>query len=319
MNVHSDRLVTTKLQPREELSMSATQTILITGATAGIGRYTALHLARRGHHVIASGRSANALASLKAEAGGARLDTLSLDVNDAASIAAAVREVDRLTGGRGIDTLVNNAGYGIAVPIDEISDADLRAQFETNVFGLVAMVRAFVPKMRARGRGRIVNVASIGGKMTVPFLGAYNATKHAVESLSDAMRYELRPFGIETVIVEPGGIRTNFATRTIAESTAYQRADSPYANAYATYQRLVQRADELAPGPIVVARAIERAATARRPRARYVVPFVGGRLLLGLVQLLPTRLVDWMFARMLGLTSKKLALTARAEVPTLSA
>src|SRR4051812_9899071 len=191
------------------------QTILITGATAGIGRDTALHLTRAGHHVIASGRSVDALNELRREAAGiaqgGRLDTVRLDVTDAASIAAAVAECDRLTAGHGVDVLVNNAGFGIAVPVAEISDDDLRAQFDTNVFGLVAMVRAFVPQMRARGRGRIVNVSSIGGKITLPFFGGYNSTKHAVESLSDAMRVELKPFGIQVSIVEPGAIRTNFA------------------------------------------------------------------------------------------------------------
>src|SRR5262249_55022011 len=140
--------------------------------------------------------------------------------------------------GYGLDALVNNAGFGVAVPVDEISDADLRAQFETNVFGLVAMVCAFVPKMRARGRGRVVNVSSIGGRMTLPFLGSYNATKHAVESLSDAMRVELGAFGIDVSLIEPGGIRTNFATRTIDESTAYRNPESPYAAAHAVYLKM---------------------------------------------------------------------------------
>jgi NAD(P)-dependent dehydrogenase (short-subunit alcohol dehydrogenase family) len=191
--------------------------------------------------------------------------------------------------------------------VAEISDADLRAQFDTNVFGLVAMVRAFVPQMRARGRGRIVNVSSIGGKMTLPFFGGYNSTKHAVESLSDAMRVELKPFGIQVAIVEPGAIRTNFATRTVDEANAYRNSDSVYATAHATYVKMAKRADEFAPGPKVIARAIEKASLSRRPRVRYVAPFFGGRVLLRLVQLLPVRLLDFVFAQALGLTRKKLA------------
>src|SRR5579871_1628690 len=192
MNVHSTE---------EKTNMSTTtQTILITGATSGIGRETALYLARRGHRVIASGRNREQLASLKEEAAGAALETVRLDVCDAQSIAEAAKEVERTTGGRGIDALVNNAGFGFAVAADEMTDADLRAQFETNVFGLMAMVRAFVPQMRARGRGRIVNVSSVGGRVTLPFFGAYNATKYAVESLSDAMRIELKPFGVDVAI-----------------------------------------------------------------------------------------------------------------------
>jgi len=294
--------------------MATKQTILITGATAGIGRYTALHLVRAGHHVIASGRSVGALDELRSEAAGiahgGRLDTVPLDVTDEASIAAGVAECARLTDGHGIDVLVNNAGFRIAVPVAEISDADLRAQFDTNVFGLVAMVRAFVPQMRSRGRGRIVNVSSIGGKMTLPFFGGYNATKHAVESLSDAMRVELKPFGILVSVVEPGAIRTNFAARTVAEATAYRTSDSPYAAAHAAYVKMARRADDFAPGPRVIARAIEKAATAWRPRVRYVAPFFGGRVLLGFARLMPTRFIDFVLAQALGLTPKKLGTTS---------
>jgi NAD(P)-dependent dehydrogenase (short-subunit alcohol dehydrogenase family) len=293
--------------------MRAMQTILITGATAGIGRATALHLARAGHHVIASGRNFDALLELRREAPAGKLDVLRLDVTDAASIASAVAECDRLTGGHGVDVLVNNAGFGTAVPVAEISDHDLRAQFDTNVFGLVAMVQAFVPQMRARGRGRIINVSSIGGRMTIPFFGAYNGTKHAVESLSDAMRCELRPFGIEVSIIEPGGIRTNFAKTTVDTATAYRTPNSPYAAAHAKYVALAKRSDDFAPGPIVIARAIERAATARRPRARYVAPFFGGRVLLAIIRATPTRVLDWLFAQVLGLTKKKLAAPALPE------
>jgi NAD(P)-dependent dehydrogenase (short-subunit alcohol dehydrogenase family) len=287
------------------------QTILITGATAGIGRQTALHLLRRGHHVIATGRGLEALVELEHEAfsaptGGGQLSTIRLDVTDGDSIKHALNEVGRLTAGRGIDVLVNNAGFGMAVPTSEISDADLRAQYETNVFGLMAMVHAFLPQMRARGKGRIINVSSVGGRITFPFYGTYNSTKYAVESLSDALRCELKPFGIEVVIVEPGMIRTKFLERSNGAISSYQRPESPYSQAYNVYQRLAARMDRFAPGPQVVARAIERGATARRPRARYIVPFVGGRLQLALVRVLPTRFLDWVFARVLGLTSKKL-------------
>jgi NAD(P)-dependent dehydrogenase (short-subunit alcohol dehydrogenase family) len=288
--------------------MKTTQTILITGATAGIGRTTALHLARAGHHVLASGRGEAALETLAADAKkeGLRLDTIRLDVTRAESIAAAVAEADRLTGGKGVDVLVNNAGYGIAAPIAEISDGDLRAQFETNVFGLVAVTRAFVPAMRARGRGRVINISSIGGRMTVPFLGAYNATKHAVESLSDAMRFELHAFGIDTVLIEPGAIRTDFAQRTMREAAAYHNEASVYAPALVAYRKLAARADELAPGPEKIARVVERAVNARRPRARYVAPFTG-LLTLWMARLMPQRLLDWTFRKVLGLTRNKLA------------
>jgi NAD(P)-dependent dehydrogenase (short-subunit alcohol dehydrogenase family) len=186
------------------------KTILITGATAGIGRHAALELVRQGHHVIATGRRATALATLKDEASslasmrGGRLDVLPLDVTDANSVAAAAAAVGDLTSNRGVDVLVNNAGYGQMGPVEEVSDAELRRQYDTNVFGLMSVTRAFLPKMRERGDGRVVNVGSIGGRYTFPLMGAYNSTKYAVESLSDALRNELAPFGIDVSIVEPG-------------------------------------------------------------------------------------------------------------------
>src|SRR5262249_61673087 len=129
-------------------------------------------------------------------------------VTDAASIAAAVAEVDRLTDGHGVDVLVNNAGFAAVCPLSEMSDADLRAQFETNVFGLMAVTRAFLPKMRARGSGRIVNVSSSGGRGTFPLMGAYHAPKYAVEALSHALRPELRALGMQGSVIRPGPIRT---------------------------------------------------------------------------------------------------------------
>ncbi|HEY5938957.1 MAG TPA: SDR family NAD(P)-dependent oxidoreductase, partial [Kofleriaceae bacterium] len=158
---------------------TSSKTILITGATAGIGRMSALFLAKQGHHVIASGRKVDELAKLKVEATGFKLDTLVLDVTSANSIAEAVGEVSRLTGGHGLDVLVNNAGFGVLGPSSEISDSEMRRQYETNVFGLMAVTRAFIPQMRARRSGRIINVSSVGGRMTLPYFGVYNSTKYA--------------------------------------------------------------------------------------------------------------------------------------------
>src|SRR3954468_21029938 len=188
------------------LAMSTSKTVLITGATAGIGRTTALHLARLGHHVIASGRKPTELARLAAEARGlaGTLDVPPLDVTQASSIAAAVVEVTRLTGERGLDALINNAGFGVLGPTSEISDAEMRRQYDTNVFGLMNVTRAFLPRMRERGAGRIITVSSIGARITLPYFGVYNSTKYAVESLSDALRFELRAFGIDVVLIEPG-------------------------------------------------------------------------------------------------------------------
>jgi short-subunit dehydrogenase len=284
-------------------------TILITGATAGIGRATALHLAGRQHRVIATGRKSDQLASLREEArqAGVAIDTVLLDVTRADSIAAAVAEVDRVTGGRGVDVLVNNAGFGLVGPLSEISDADLRAQFETNVFGLMAVTRAFLPPMQARRAGRVINVSSMAGRMTFPFMGAYNATKYAVESLSDALRAELAPFAIDVVLIEPGVIRTNFADTSMSFVDRYQ--GSAYRGALAKAQQIRDRMEKMAVGPAVIARAITRAVERRRPAARYVAPFSTWFALLVKV-LLPTRAWDWAMRRASYLTAEELGLGA---------
>lgn len=284
--------------------MSNRTIVLVTGATAGIGRHLALELVARGHHVIATGRNEAALARLAEEVpGGATLDTVVLDVTDAASIERATRDVDERTGGHGIDVLVNNAGYGIIAPTAEISDADLRSQFETNVFGLMAVTRAFLPAMRARGRGRIINVSSVGGRVTMPFFGGYNATKYAVESLSDALRREIAPFGIDVVLVEPGPIRTEFARKSVDLADAYK--DGAYAAIYREADAMRARIEAASPGPDVVSSAIVHAIEARRPRVRYVVPF-SSRLMLALMAILPTRLADAILRRVLGITPRRL-------------
>src|SRR3954469_23678615 len=249
---------------------TSSKTVLITGATAGIGRMTALHLAKLGHHVIATGRKVAELAKLKEEAGALRVDTLLLDVTNNDSIAAAVIEVDRLTAGRGLDVLVNNAGFGVLGPTSEIGDAEMRRQYETNVFGLMNVTRAFLPKMRDRRAGRIINVSSVGGRTTLPFFGVYNSTTYAVGSLSDALRFELRPFNVDVVLIEPGVIRTNFESTAVSGMDQYK--DTPYGASMGKYEKMSKMADKFASNPIVIAKAISRAVNSRRPWARYVAP-----------------------------------------------
>ena len=296
--------------------MFSSKTVLVTGATSGIGRATALHLARLGHRVIATGRKREELAKLEAEAGTSALETLSLDVTSEASIAAAVVEVDVRTGGRGLDVLVNNAGFGVLGPTSEIGDAETRRQYETNVFGLMNVTRAFLPRMRARGAGRIINISSVGGRITLPYFGVYNSTKYAVESLSDALRYELRPLGIDVVLIEPGVIRTKFEATAAADFARF--ASTPYATAVAKYEQLSKLADRFASEPIVIARAIARAVAARRPRARYVAPR-STNVVLWLSAMLPTRVWDWAMRRSAFLTPSALGVTATAQEPAPSA
>ena len=293
--------------------MSNSKSVFITGATAGIGRTTALHLAQLGHHVIASGRKTAELARLAADAKGlpGTLVTVELDVTRPESIAAAVAAVAKLTDDRGPDVLINNAGFGVLGPTSEISDAEMRRQYETNVFGLMNVTRAFLPGMRARRAGRIINVSSMGGRITLPYFGVYNSTKYAVESLSDALRYELRPFGIDVALIEPGVIRTNFEATAVSGLDGF--AATPYGRALANYQRMSRSADRFASNPIVVARGIARAVAARRPAARYVTPRITN-VALWLSALLPTSVWDWAMRKAGYLTPEALDLSA---VPTI--
>jgi NAD(P)-dependent dehydrogenase (short-subunit alcohol dehydrogenase family) len=285
------------------------QTILITGATSGIGRHAALHLAARGHRVFATGRSEAALAELRAA--DPRIETLRLDVTDQASIDRAREAVMALTGARGLDVLVNNAGYGALGPTEMISDRDMRAQYDVNVFGLMAVTRAFVGVMRERGRGRIVNVSSLGGVYTLPFFGVYNSTKYAVESLSDALRVELAPFGVHVSLIEPGVIETGFADRSMKEADKTRRPGSPYAPILDRADEILKMSEATAVGPACVSRAIEAAATSRWPRARYVAP-LRARVMIGFLRALPTRWADFVMRQVVGLTRRRLSLPGRA-------
>ena len=186
------------------------RTVLITGCSTGIGRACAERLARAGHTVYATARRAESIEDL--EAAGCR--TLALDVTDEASMRAAVEAVEAEAGAVG--ALVNNAGYSQSGAVETVSMEDLRRQFETNVFGLVRMCQLVLPGMRAAGGGRIVNMSSMGANFTFPGGGAYHATKYAVEAISDALRFEVKGFGVGVTVIQPGAIRTEFASTAVA-------------------------------------------------------------------------------------------------------
>jgi short-subunit dehydrogenase len=293
------------------------QTILITGATSGIGRHAAFHLARLGHRVFASGRNEAALAEMKVGAPDT-LETVVLDVTSLESIDKARKLIEIRTSGKGVDVLVNNAGYGLLGPTELISDAEMRAQYETNVFGLMNVTRAFLPAMHARKSGRIINVSSIGGLVTFPFFGVYNSTKYAVESLSDGLRLELAPFGIHVSLVEPGVIATNFTDRSMQEISRFRDASSRYSPVLARVDEMRKSSDRMAVGPECITKAIEAAATSRRPKARYTAPM---RAVIGLsfMRRLPTRWVDAMFRMAVGLTKRRLFAEAAPRLLTLAA
>jgi NAD(P)-dependent dehydrogenase (short-subunit alcohol dehydrogenase family) len=279
--------------------MAPGRSILITGATSGIGRDAAMRLAAAGHLVLAGGRRTGALASLARESGG-RVEPLVLDVTDPGSVEAARDLVERRTGGQGLDVLVNNAGYALPGPLEALAEADLRRLFDTNLFGLLAVTRAFLPAMRERGQGRVVNVGSVMGRVAMPLLGAYNASKHAVAAVTDALRMELAPFGITVVLVEPGAVRTGFAARALAGLAPYRDPGSPYAPAMAGTDAAWARVYRFAPGPASAGRAVARAATAGHPASHYVVP-ARNRLVVAALGALPTAAADATKRRIMGL------------------
>jgi NAD(P)-dependent dehydrogenase (short-subunit alcohol dehydrogenase family) len=245
--------------------------VLITGCSSGIGKATALRLARGGWPVYATARKVEALEELSV----AGCQTLALDVCDEGSMRAAVARVESDHGAVG--ALVNNAGYSQTGAVEAVPMARVRAQFETNVFGLVALTQLVLPAMRKARAGRIVNVSSMGGKLVFPGGGFYHATKHAVEALSDALRFEVKGFGVQVVVIEPGLIRSGFAEAALGEM-----AVSPeVAEAYRGFHEAVARTNtevyekgplaSLAGTPDDVAAVIEKALTATRPKTRYTV------------------------------------------------
>src|SRR5919109_1226527 len=198
--------------------------VLITGCSSGIGRASAERLAARGWKVFATARRPESIADL----GERRCETLALDVTDEESMRAAVEAVERTEGAVGV--LVNNAGYSQSGAIETVPMERIRAQFETNVFGLIRICQLVLPGMRRQGWGRIVNVSSMGGRLTFPAGGAYHATKHAVEAISDALRFEVRGFGVEVVLIEPGLIVMNFGQTAVGSiATRVPGGDDPYA------------------------------------------------------------------------------------------
>jgi len=204
--------------------------VLITGCSSGFGKLTALVFARHGHTVFATMRDTAKAGPMEAMAAEEGLDVrvLALDVTDAGSVDAAVAEAQDAAGGA-LDVVVNNAGVELRGPIETCSDEELLAQFDTNVFGVVRVVRAVLPAMRERRSGVIVNVSSIAGLVARPFAGAYSASKHALEGLSEALHHEVRPFGIRVAVVEPGQFETELlANATVAAGFG---PDSPYRDA----------------------------------------------------------------------------------------
>jgi NAD(P)-dependent dehydrogenase (short-subunit alcohol dehydrogenase family) len=262
---------------------------IVTGGSSGIGESVCRALQGAGFTVYAAARRMDQMASLAA----AGMKIVKVDVTDDGSLVALVEQVVAETGR--IDVLVNNAGYGSYGALEDVPMDEARRQFDVNVFGLARLTQLVLPHMRSRRSGRIVNISSMGGKIYEPMGSWYHSTKFAVEGLSDSLRMELRPFGIQVVLIEPGAIKTEWAGIS-ADNVRARSAGGPYAKQAGQVGAVLDAgAGETARGsdPSVVADAVVKAATARRPRTRYAIG-LGAKPLILLRRVLPDRGFDFL-------------------------
>ncbi len=285
------------------MSVDATrETVLVTGATSGLGRAAAIHLAEQGYRVFAAGRSAERRAELQAMALQQQLSltTIEMDVREDESVDRAMAEIETTTS---VDVLINNAGVAYVVPVEEIRLADLREQFEINVFGAVRVTQRVLPGMRARGKGRIINMSSLAGRLAFPLFGAYSGSKFALEGMTDALRLEVYPFGIDVVLIEPGYIPTGMEQTALELGSSYREhlERGPYAGVYKNFVRAWRRGTS---GTRTTAedcaRVVLRAVRETPPRTRYTVT-PGSQFVLWGKRLLPERLRDRLMRRSFGL------------------
>src|SRR5688500_17074169 len=271
-------------------------TVLVTGASTGIGEATVHHLKSLGFEPIGAVRKDEDAERLE----GRGIRTVRIDVTDAGQIAAARDEL----GEAPLAGLVNNAGIAVAAPLEFLPMDKLRQQLEINLIGQAAVTQAFLPALRGT-RGRIVNVSSIGGRVALPLVGAYNASKFGLEGASDALRRELRPHGVDVILIEPGGVKTPIWKK--GEALADEITEDLSPEAERLYGRLIARVrtetrkidEERGSEPRAVAEAIATALTARRPRARYLVGN-DAKQRAAAAKLLPARVMDRMIGRALG-------------------
>jgi NAD(P)-dependent dehydrogenase (short-subunit alcohol dehydrogenase family) len=278
------------------------RSVLVTGASTGIGRATALRLDGSGWQVFAGVRKEADAESLRAEAS-PRLVPVIVDVTDPEQIAAAAEQVERESDGGGLDGLVNNAGVAVPGPLETIPLEDLRHQLEVNLVAYVAVTQALLPQIR-RAEGRIVFLASIGGRIAFPFGGPYHASKFATEAVGDVFRQELRPWGIDVAIIEPGSIDTPIWGRGQDKATEIE-AKSPqtqllYGAAIEKFRKVIEDTAERGIPPEKVAKAIGHALESSRPKTRYLVG-LDAKVQARIQPFIPTRLFDRIVARQLNL------------------
>ena len=277
--------------------------VVVSGASTGIGRATALHLDSIGLHVFAGVRREEDGESLRADAS-ARLTPIRLDVTDDAQVLEAARQVGEAVRDSRLAGIVNNAGIAVAGPVEFVPLDSWRNQLEVNVLGVVSMVQAFLPLLR-ESRGRIVTTGSLGGRLAQPMVAPYCASKHALEAISDALRVELRPWGISVSLIQPGAVKTPIWDKGQRAGTELLRTAPPavrtlYGKAVEIANRMAVHENETGVEPIEVARAVEHALVSPRPRTRYPVGRQA-RLLIPLTRFMPDRLKDEMLLRVSGL------------------
>ncbi|MDZ4867534.1 MAG: SDR family oxidoreductase [Alphaproteobacteria bacterium] len=253
--------------------------ILITGASSGIGAAIAARLAKAGHTVFGTSRKPGATPP----AGGVRM--LAMDVHSDESVAQAVANVIKAAGR--IDVVVNNAGFGLAAAIEDTRPEDMRRQFETNLLGPLRVCQAVLPAMRKQGSGRIIQISSLAARVGIPFQGAYSASKSALEGMTEALSMEVKPFGIDVVMIEPGDTKSNFTAA--REWTAAAKSNGAYAARAKHAIAVMEKSEQSGPPADKVARIVVRAITAERPKLRYVSATSTERLALALQRMLPGR------------------------------
>jgi NAD(P)-dependent dehydrogenase (short-subunit alcohol dehydrogenase family) len=267
--------------------------VVVTGASSGIGKAVAAHLAGRGHRVFGAQRRVAAAGSEESAA----VEGVAMDVTDDESVQRAVASIHARAGR--IDAVVNNAGNAYMGAVEDTSIGEARAQLETNFFGVLRVCRAVLPAMRARGSGHIVNMSSLAGILGLPFSGLYSASKFALEGMTESLRLETRRFGIRVSLIEPGDFRSDLAaTRRTVDGA---EKDDAYREAFARFQAQQEKDEAAAPTPEPVARLVERILADPRPRLRYTVGMPAQRIVVPLKRLLPQRWFEALLVRALGL------------------
>ena len=275
--------------------------VLVTGASSGIGRACAIRLSQKGYHVFGTTRRApdQVESDLRQSLDAAHLlDVVTMDVDDDDSV---IRELGSVVERAGrLDAVVNCAGFGIAGAVEETSDEEARAIFETNLFGILRVCRAAIPIMRTQGSGMIINVSSIGGRIGLPFQGFYSATKFALEGLTEALRMETRGFGIRAVLIEPGDFCTGFT------ESRYLVKKSQTSDAYRVAQKhvlsIVEKDERGGAAPDSIARLVSRILSKRSPRVRYTVGPVAQKLAAALKNVLPSKWFEWVLSKYYGMS-----------------